>query len=65
MLLGIVGTTLLGVAAGLVKWSPESYSIADIAATAGKLDVRAACTLDYWKSFSCFYSLTCSITLER
>ncbi|MGD1090650.1 MAG: NCS2 family permease [Bryobacteraceae bacterium] len=42
MLLGILGTTLLGVAAGLVKWSPDSYSISDIAATAGKLDVRAA-----------------------
>jgi AGZA family xanthine/uracil permease-like MFS transporter len=42
MLLGILATTLAGVLAGLVKWSPETYRIADIAATAGKLDIRAA-----------------------
>ncbi len=42
MLLGILSTTLVGAAAGLVKWSPESYHLSDIAATAGKLDVRAA-----------------------
>jgi adenine/guanine/hypoxanthine permease len=42
MLFGILGTTLVGVLAGLVKWSPESYRISDIAATAGKLDIRAA-----------------------
>jgi adenine/guanine/hypoxanthine permease len=42
MLLGIAGTTLVGAATGLVMWSPESYRISDIAATAGKLDVRAA-----------------------
>jgi AGZA family xanthine/uracil permease-like MFS transporter len=42
MLLGILGTTLAGVVAGLVKWSPETYRASDIAATAGKLDIRAA-----------------------
>jgi len=42
MLLGILGTTLAGVLAGLVKWSPETYRISDIAATADKLDIRAA-----------------------
>jgi AGZA family xanthine/uracil permease-like MFS transporter len=42
MLLGILGTTVAGVLFGLVKWSPESYRVADIAATAGKLDIRAA-----------------------
>ena len=42
MLLGILGTTLAGVAFGQVHWSPETYHLSDIAATAGKLDVRAA-----------------------
>jgi len=42
MLLGILGTTLAGVAFGRVHWSPETYRLADILATAGKLDIRAA-----------------------
>ncbi|HEY1496144.1 MAG TPA: NCS2 family permease, partial [Candidatus Solibacter sp.] len=42
MLIGILGTTLAGVLAGLVKWAPETYRVSDIAATAGKLDIRAA-----------------------
>ncbi len=41
MLLGILGTTLVGAAAGLVPWSPQSYSLAEISATAFKLDVAA------------------------
>jgi AGZA family xanthine/uracil permease-like MFS transporter len=47
MLLGILLTTLAGVLFGLVKWSPESYRISDIAATAGKLDVRAAASVGF------------------
>ncbi len=42
MLIGILATTLAGIALGLVHWSPEPYRISDIAATAGKLDIRAA-----------------------
>jgi adenine/guanine/hypoxanthine permease len=42
MLLGILGTTLAGAAFGLVHWSPGTYHFSDIAATAGKLDIRAA-----------------------
>jgi AGZA family xanthine/uracil permease-like MFS transporter len=42
ILIGIVATTLLGAILGLVKWSPEPYHLSAIAATAGKLDVRAA-----------------------
>src|SRR5271155_4222902 len=42
MLLGILGTTLAGAAFGLVHWSPETYHLTDILATAGKLDIRAA-----------------------
>jgi AGZA family xanthine/uracil permease-like MFS transporter len=47
MLLGILLTTLAGVLFGLVKWSPESYHFSDIAATAGKLDVRAAVRIGF------------------
>jgi len=42
MLIGILATTLVGAVFGLVTWSPGTYHISDIAATAGKLDVRAA-----------------------
>ena len=42
MLIGILTTTLAGAAFGLVKWSPDTYHVSDIAATAGKLDIRAA-----------------------
>jgi AGZA family xanthine/uracil permease-like MFS transporter len=47
MLIGIVATTLLGAACGLVTWTPDTYHISDIAATAGKLDVRAAWNLGF------------------
>jgi len=42
MLIGILATTLLGAVFGLVTWSPGTYHVSDIAATAGKLDIRAA-----------------------
>ena len=45
MLLGILATTLVGALFGLVKWSPQSYHLIDIGATAGKLDVGAAAKL--------------------
>jgi adenine/guanine/hypoxanthine permease len=42
MLLGIAGTTLAGVALGLVKWNWSMYRVSDILATAGKLGVKSA-----------------------
>jgi AGZA family xanthine/uracil permease-like MFS transporter len=42
ILIGILATTLLGIFAGVVHWAPSAYSLADITATAGKLDVRGA-----------------------
>ncbi len=39
MLIGILGTTLVGVLFGLVRWTPQVYSLADISATAFKLDL--------------------------
>src|SRR5271155_578882 len=47
MLIGILATTAAGAALGLVKWSPDTYHISDIAATAGKLDIRAAWNLGF------------------
>jgi AGZA family xanthine/uracil permease-like MFS transporter len=47
MLIGILGTTLAGIVFGLVKWSPDTYRLADIAATAGKLNVRGAWNLGF------------------
>ena len=42
MLVGIVGTTVLGAAMGIVKWHPVHYRLADMTATAFHLDLRAA-----------------------
>jgi AGZA family xanthine/uracil permease-like MFS transporter len=42
MLIGILATTLVAALGGLVPWKPEPYHFSDIAATAGKLDIRAA-----------------------
>ena len=40
MLLGILGTTAVGWLFHLVRWQPQSYRLADITATAFKLDIR-------------------------
>jgi AGZA family xanthine/uracil permease-like MFS transporter len=42
MLIGIVATTVLGLATGIARWNPQAYHLRDLAATAGKLDVPAA-----------------------
>lgn len=42
MLIGILATTILGAAAGLVRWQPQTYSLADITATGLRLDVASA-----------------------
>jgi AGZA family xanthine/uracil permease-like MFS transporter len=47
MLIGILTTTLLAAACGLTHWSPETYRMSDIAATAGKLNIRAAWGLGF------------------
>jgi adenine/guanine/hypoxanthine permease len=47
MLIGIVTTTLAGAIFGLVSWSPNLYHVSDVAATAGKLDVRAAWNIGF------------------
>lgn len=41
MLIGILTTTAIGLAIGVAHWSPHPYHLADLAATAGKLDVRS------------------------
>ena len=42
MLVGILGTTLMGYALGQVHWQPSTYHLADITATAFKLDIKGA-----------------------
>jgi adenine/guanine/hypoxanthine permease len=42
ILIGILGTTALGVVFGLVRWQPQSYSFHDITATAFHLSIRGA-----------------------
>src|SRR5260370_2038091 len=39
ILIGILGTTALGAAFGLVRWQPQTYSFADITATAFHLHI--------------------------
>jgi AGZA family xanthine/uracil permease-like MFS transporter len=47
MLIGILATTLLAALCGLTHWSPETYRLSDIAATAGKLNIKAAWSLGF------------------
>ncbi len=49
MLLGILGTTAVGVAAGLVHWQPQTYRLADIAGTAFQLDLPATFKLGFFE----------------
>ena len=42
ILIGVMGATAAGIAAGLVDWQPVNYRLADIGATAFQLDVRSA-----------------------
>jgi adenine/guanine/hypoxanthine permease len=47
MLIGILATTALGLATGAATWTPRSYHLSDLAATAGKLDISAALKLGF------------------
>jgi AGZA family xanthine/uracil permease-like MFS transporter len=47
MLIGILATAVIGLIAGVAKWSPQSYSLGDLAATAGKLDIQAALRIGF------------------
>lgn len=47
MLIGILGTTAVGVATGVAKWTPQTYGLGDLAGTAGKLDVAATLRLGF------------------
>ncbi|HEY6391176.1 MAG TPA: NCS2 family permease [Bryobacteraceae bacterium] len=42
ILIGILATTAVGAIAGLVRWQPQTYSFADITATAFHLNIRGA-----------------------
>jgi AGZA family xanthine/uracil permease-like MFS transporter len=42
ILIGILGTTVVGVVFGLVRWQPQTYSFHDITATAFHLNIRGA-----------------------
>jgi adenine/guanine/hypoxanthine permease len=42
ILLGILGTTVIGILFRLVHWQPQSYSLSDISATAFHLNIRGA-----------------------
>lgn len=47
MLIGILATSVLAAFSGLTHWSPETYSITDISATAGKLNIKAAASMGF------------------
>uniref|UniRef100_Q024N1 Xanthine/uracil/vitamin C permease n=1 Tax=Solibacter usitatus (strain Ellin6076) TaxID=234267 RepID=Q024N1_SOLUE len=47
MLIGILATTLVGLVTGVAKWAPQSYSLGDLSATAGKLDIGGAVRLGF------------------
>ena len=45
MLIGILATTAIALATGVAKWTPQAYTLRDLSATAGKLDIAAALRL--------------------
>ena len=49
MLVGILITTLVGAAVGLVQWMPGSYSLSDMSATLGKLNIRGAWNIGFFE----------------
>jgi len=49
MLIGILATTCLGLATGVARFAPQAYRLSDLAATAGKLDLRATARLGFFE----------------
>jgi len=49
MLIGILLTTIVGIATGLVAWNPQPYSFLDLSATMLKLDVGATLRLGFFE----------------
>ena len=47
MLIGVLGTTAVGAAFGMVHWHPQTLHWSDLSATAFQLDVRAALRLGF------------------
>jgi AGZA family xanthine/uracil permease-like MFS transporter len=47
MLIGILATTGIGLVTGVAKWAPQSYSLGNLAATAGKLDIGATLKIGF------------------
>jgi len=42
MLIGILATTLVALLMGVARWTPQTYTLADLGATAGRLDIGGA-----------------------
>jgi AGZA family xanthine/uracil permease-like MFS transporter len=42
ILIGVLATWLLAAVTGTIHWQPQAYSVSEIAATAGQLNIRAA-----------------------
>lgn len=47
MLIGILATAAIGLATRVAKWQPRTYSLRDLAGTAGKLDVAATLRIGF------------------
>jgi AGZA family xanthine/uracil permease-like MFS transporter len=47
MLIGILTTTMLGLITGVAQWTPHSYNLRDLSATAGKLDIAATLRIGF------------------
>jgi AGZA family xanthine/uracil permease-like MFS transporter len=47
MLIGILATTVIGLATGVAKWTPHWYRLSDLSATAFKLDLPATLRIGF------------------
>ena len=55
MLIGILSTTALGVACGLVQWKPQMYRFSDISATSLQLDLPKALGIGFFEIVFVFF----------
>jgi len=47
ILIGILATTAVGLVTGVAKWTPQSYHLSDLSATAGKLDLAGTMKIGF------------------
>jgi AGZA family xanthine/uracil permease-like MFS transporter len=64
ILIGVIATWALAALSGTIHWEPQPYSVREIMATAGKLDVRGALQIGLFEIIFVFLFVDLSIIWE-